>query len=145
MERHNYVRSGKFKNVNCGYALINGIVFGSIYDAEAYCTRENLDVNTWIEADSPEVLSRCQQIAKITLPGLRLLKDNCSILFRSLCAMSEKKATARDEAEKTHELGWEVHNDWVIRAGGKVSGCYDCMELVSEYIATLERIIRIKL
>lgn len=145
MKHHNYVRVGKFKNINCGYALVNGIVFGSVYDAEEYCTREGLDVNTWIEADSPEVLSRCQQIAKNSLPGLRLLKDRCSVGFDLRSDDVKVKAKARDAAKGKHELGWEVHNAWVEEAIGTVSGFDDCMMYIYGYIETLERILRIKM
>lgn len=139
------MRSGKFKNINCGCALVNGIVFSSVYAAETYCTREGLDVNMWIEADSPEVLSCCHQIAKISLPGLRLLKDTCLAEFYLLSDDVAAKTKARDVAESKHELEWEVHNGWVDRAGGAVSGFYDCMKYIDRYIETLERILRIKL
>lgn len=44
MDKHNYVKSGKFKNYNCPYALARGIVFPSIHAAEAYCTANGLEV-----------------------------------------------------------------------------------------------------
>lgn len=140
---HNYVRAGKFKNVNCGYALVRGIVFGSIFDAEEYCTSQGYDVNAWVEADDPSVLVRCQQIARDTLPRLRLLRNNASVLFYELCAKCQAEAAARDSAKEKRQIGWEVHEDWVHEACGKVSGCHECANLINTYIMTLERISRI--
>ena len=141
---HKYVRSGKFKNTNCGYALVNEIVFGSVFEAEEYCTREGLDVNAWIEADDPEVLARCQQIAATSLPTLRKLQADCRAVFDRLCKASRQRAAERDAAAEKRELGWEVYQDWVLQAGGEVGGCYDCMKAVDDYIMTLERVRRIK-
>lgn len=140
---HQYVKHGKFKNINCGYALVNGIVFGSIYDAEEYCSAHGYDVNTSIEADNPETLKRCQQIAKAALPGLRFLKEQCSELFYLFSDEVKAKADARDKAKVRRELGWEVHQEWVLQAIGKTSGCHDCMTKIMDYIFMLERILRI--
>ena len=81
---HKYVRSGKFKNTNCGYALVRGIVFGSIYEAEEYCTAKGYDPDVWIEADSDAVLSRCQQIARAALPCLCQALEEQRILCETL-------------------------------------------------------------
>lgn len=140
---HNYVRVGKFRNVNCGYALVQGIVFGSVFEAEEYCTSQGYDVNAWIEADDPKVLAQCQQIARNMLPGLRLLRNNASVLFYDLCAKCTAEAEARDSAKEKREIGWEVHEDWVHEACGKVSGCHECMSIIDAYIMILERISRI--
>lgn len=144
MERHNYVGNGKFCNANCPYALVNGIVFPSIYAAESYCTREGLDVNTSIRSDDPEVLAECQRIARATLPMLREIRKHFRISWAGVRKAVEEKATARDAAEAKHELGWEVYQDWVLEAVGRSTGFYDCMVLIDPYIDMLERVLRLK-
>lgn len=141
---HKYVRSGKFKNTNCGYALVRGIVFGSIYEAEEYCTAKGYDPDVWIEADSDAVLSRCQQIARAALPCLCQALEVQRILCETLGREARAEAAALDAAKEKHELGWEVHRDWLQHAAGKVGGCYDGMEIIHRRITMLERIIRIK-
>jgi hypothetical protein len=141
---HKYVRSGKFKNTNCGYALVRGIVFGSIYEAEEYCTAKGYDPNVWIEADSDAVLSRCQQIARAALPCLCQALEEQRILCEILGREARAEAAALEAAKEKHELGWEVHRDWLQHAAGKVGGCYDGMEIIRRRITMLERIIRIR-
>ena len=143
MDRHNYVRVGKFKNGNCPYALVNGIVFSSIFDAESYCTREGLDVNTNIRSDDPEVLVECQRIARATLPMLREIREHFRRSWADVRAEVQEKAAARDTAKKKQELGWQVHQDWVLEAVGKSTGFYDCMVLINPYIETLEKVLRL--
>lgn len=144
MDRHNYVRVGKFKNSNCPYALVNGIVFPSIFDAESYCTREGLDVNTSIRSDDPEVLAECQRIARATLPLLREIQKHFRRSWDGVRAEVSEKAAARDVAKEKHELGWQVYQDWVLEAVGKSTGFYDCMVLIGPYIETLEKVLRLK-
>lgn len=137
-------RSRKFKNTNCGYALVRDIVFGSIYEAEEYCTANGYDPNVWIEADSDAVLSKCQQIARAALPCLCQARDEQKILFETLCRETRAEAAAFEAAKEKHELGWEVHRDCLQHAIGKVDGCYAGMEIICRRITMLERIIRIK-
>lgn len=141
---HKYVRSGKFKNTNCGYALVRGIVFGSIYEAEEYCTAKGYDPDVWIEADSDAVLSRCQQIARAALPCLCQALEEQRILCETLGHEARAEAAALEAAEEKHELGWEVHRNWLQHAAGKVGSCYDGMEIIHRRITMFERIIRIK-
>lgn len=141
---HKYVRSGKFKNTNCGYALVRGIVFGSIYEAEEYCTAKGYDPDVWIEADSDAVLSRCQQIARAALPCLCQALEEQRILCETLGHEARAEAAALEAAEEKHELGWEVHRNWLQHAAGKVGGYYDGMEIIHRRITMFERIIRIK-
>ena len=144
MEGHKYVRVGKFRNSNCPYALVNGIVFPSIFDAEGYCTREGLDVNTCIQSDDPEVLAECQRIARATLPMLREIQKRLHRGWDGVRKDVDEKAAARDAAEAKHELGWKVHQDWVLEAVGRCTGFYDCMVLIGPYIETLEKVLRLK-
>lgn len=139
---HNYVKPGKFKNYNCGYALVDGIVFPSVYAAESYCTRNKLDVDAHIQADDPSVLAECKRIARTTLPVLRDLQAKCRRKWAQVRQDCDTKAAARDEAERKNELGWEVHQDWVLEAVGQVAGFYDCMKVIGPYIDVLENVLR---
>ena len=143
MTDHKYVKQGKFKNVNCPYALVSGIVFPSIYAAESYCTREGLDVNVWIQSDDPEVLQECKRIARTTLPVLMALRDASRIEWDKLRSDVHEKAKRRDAAKERRELGWEVHQSWVDTAIGKVDGYYKHMILLNGYIDTLQKVLRI--
>lgn len=69
---------------------------------------------------------------------------DCNAIFDHLYETSRQKAAERDAAAVKLELGWEVYQDRVLRAGGEVGGCYDCMRAVDNYIMALERIRRIK-
>lgn len=76
MDSAPFCRAGKFKNVNCGYAMVHDKVFCSIREAEVYCHKNNIDMNSQIRADDPEVLKKCKAIVKTSLPLLEMmLKD----------------------------------------------------------------------
>lgn len=141
MTDHKYVKQGKFKNVNCPYALVSGIVFPSIYAAESYCTREGLDVNVWIQSDDPEVLQECKRIARTTLPVLMALRDASRIEWDKLLDDVKLKAERRDAAKERHEIGWEVHQSWVDAAIGKVDGFHEHMKMLDGYIDTLRKVL----
>lgn len=141
---HKYVKSGKFKNINCGYALVRDIVFGSIYEAEEYCAVKGYDPDVWIEADSNEALSKCQQIARAALPCMRRLLEDQQVLYGTICKKARAEAEALRAAEEKRELGWEVHRDWTQHATGAVGGCYDSMVLLRKHIEMFERVVRIK-
>ena len=133
MKAHNYVRPGKFKNVNCPYALVRGIVFPSIYAAESYCTAHKLDVNTEIEADDPRILAKCKQIAEFTLPMLHAAQERFRSNWNSLRADCHAKTTARNEAQ--------ARQDEATEALGKSNGVYSGMVLLQTYITTLENVL----
>lgn len=141
MDRHVYVKTGKFKNVNCGYALVGGIVFPSIFAAEEYCTREGLDPNVWVEADDPAVLQKCQDIARATLPMLREIRAE---LRRGWVGELEavNRADAALDAAKM-DLGRSYYQDRVIKASGEAHGYHSCMVKMEPYIETLDRIQRL--
>lgn len=141
MKSHNYVRPGKFKNVNCPYALVRGIVFPSIYSAESYCTAHGLDVNTEIESDDPRVLAKCRQIAEFTLPMLRGIQEHYQEYFNSKIKDADKKVELRNTSRDNGTLGWEVLQDWVIAATGEISGVGSCINMLYSCMDTLEKIL----
>lgn len=143
MERHTYVRTGKFKNVNCGYALVNGIVFPSVYAAEEYCTREGLDVNTWIKADDPAVLVECKRIAAVTLPSLREMQKQAQRQWEAIREDLQLKSAARNKARDENQYSWElwVREERVHEGIGKVHGFYDCMKIIDDYAWSLQGVL----
>ena len=143
MKAHNYARPGKFKNTNCPYALVRGIVFSSIYEAESYCTAHKLDVNTEIEADDPRVLAKCKQIAEFTLPTLRAAQDNIKSVWNGVQADVQRKIADRNEARERHDMLLSMYQDDATEALGKSNGFYACMILLQPYIDTLERVLRL--
>lgn len=132
----------QFNNVNCGYALVDNLVFDSIRAAENYCISQGYDP-AWVEADSDDALLKCKQIASTALPCLRHLLDEQRKLFETLCKRSRSEGATLDAAKAKHELGWEVHEEWANHAAGEVSGCYSSMDLLHKRINTYERIMRI--
>ena len=141
METHNYVKRGKFKNSNCGYALVRGIVFSSIYEAESYCTAHNLDVNTEIESDNPLALAKCKQIAVATLPILRALQEHSQSIWVSLRTDFHAKIKRRNEARVYHDFLVSLYEEEAAESLGKSNGFYCGMVLLRNYINTLENVL----
>lgn len=135
------VRPGKFKNINCPYALVRGIVFPSINTAVSYCIAHNLDVNTEIESDDPRVLAKCKQIADFTLPVLRATQEHFRGEWNNLRGDCHRKITARNEAQARHDLCMSAYRDDATEAVGKSNGFYSGMVLLQGYITTLEKVL----
>jgi hypothetical protein len=144
MKTHNYVKPDKFKNSNCGYALVRGIVFSSIYEAESYCTAHKLDVNTEIESDNPLVLAKCKQIAATTLPMLRLLQEQFRDKYDNLQKEYSIKNKARNEAETQGDMRLSLYQSYVTESIGKIDGFFHGMGLIDTYINTLENVLLLK-
>lgn len=144
MSEHKYCKPGKFKNVNCPYAIVDGIVFNSIFEAEEFCTREGLDPNYCIESDSEEALKKCKETAAAALPVLYETRCRYQRIFHELLKDDSAKADAVNDPEKMKELGSSVYRFWLQEAQGKVSGFYMAMEDLNKQIEMLERINRIR-
>lgn len=62
----------KFKNKAIPYAKVGRRVFGSLFNAEAFCSEQGLDVNSAIEyGENPELKKEVQEIAKYQKAVLR--------------------------------------------------------------------------
>lgn len=141
---HKYVRVGKFSREYDRYALVDdGIVFGSIYQAEDYCTLYDLDPNECIEADDKKVLLRCQQIAHTVLPTLRFLRDELIAEHEIISRKRDIKLGELRRANTEHKIGRSVYNDYYKEAFGKVEGCRECITIISRYIYMLECVTRL--
>ena len=75
----------KFKNKAIPYAKVGRRVFGSLFNAETFCSDHGLDVNSAIEyGEIPELKNEVQEIAKYQKAVLRevlhRLEKRCSFL-----------------------------------------------------------------
>jgi len=60
----------KFKNKAIPYAKVGRRVFGSLFNAETFCSDHGLDVNSAIEyGEIPELKNEVQEIAKYQKSG----------------------------------------------------------------------------
>ncbi len=141
---HKYVRVGKFSREYDRYALVDGIVFGSIYQAEDYCTLYGVDPNACIDADDDRVLLRCQQIAHTVLPTLRFLRDELIARHEILGSKRDTKRNELRQANAERKIGRSVYNDYYKEAFGKVEGCRECITIISRYIYMLECVTRLQ-
>lgn len=142
---HKYVRTGKFSREYDRYALADRIVFGSIYQAEDYCTLYGLDPNVYIKADDEKVLLRCQQIARTVLPTLRFLRDELIAKHEILGSERDIKREELRRADAERKIVRSVYNDYYKEAFGKVEGCQECIAIISRYIYMLECVTRLKM
>lgn len=141
---HTYCRDGKFKNVNCPFALVGGRVFGSIFEAEQYCTDHTLDPNTWVESGSPEALARCKEIAKQTMPMLELWQEQMSAEYSSMLDKATREVNELRAAQAKKEIGWEVHQQRVNEIVGAIHGYNKAQNYLNQQWETLFRILQIE-
>ena len=152
MDRHIYCRTGRFKNVNAPYAIVNGVVFKSIYEAESYCQELGLDPNLLIESDDPRALAKCRDVALKSIP---ILKE----LIRRQTAFSQGKQEEVErfwtehafcvEREKANpnistQVSREMMYEYAVNAGNELVGCLQELAIAREYLYDLERIVRMK-
>lgn len=150
--KHNYVRAGKFKHVNCPYALVNGIVFRSIFDAESYCTTTGLDVNEYIESDDPRVLAKCAQIAVFSLPVLRESLRRAERQREIIHADEQKIVVERDswqaaldaKADLWSSVQLKLCKERLEHKIGEWMGCWEAIKILRYDIETLESVIRLR-
>ena len=118
-------------------------MFGSIYQAEDYCTLYGVDPNACIDADDDRVLLRCQQIAHTVLPTLRFLRDELIARHEILGSKRDTKRNELRQANAERKIGRSVYNDYYKKASGKVEGCQECIAIISRYIYMLECVTRL--
>lgn len=150
--RHIYCRVGKFKNVNAPYAIVNGIVFKSIYEAESYCQELGLDPNISIESDDPRALAKCRDVALKSIPILKeLIRRQESVLHENQEDVDRlwREYGVCVEREKAYpnistRVDRELASERAVAAGNKLDGCLHTLAVVSKYLYDLECIVRLK-
>lgn len=128
------------KNVNCGYALVENMIFSSIRDAEVYCNSKGIDVGR-IKYDDRDVLNECKMIAGVTLPLLEEIKEHINRELYSARDSFNKTVRARDEEKNRNQIGWDMMSEELInRAIGTLEGIYRCLDILYTYIHMIERV-----
>lgn len=144
MSAHKYGFRGK--SSNCPFALVRGVVFLSVFDAKEYCRREGLNADMWIRTGDPDTLAECEQIARVTLPVLREIRERFREQFDHSIATSHKKLEEVVAMEPTHdaldEARHQVKRESWIRETGRVNSLYGSLVMLSQYIDTLEKVLR---
>lgn len=128
-------------NVNCGYALVNGIVFSSVGEAEKYCSEHAGLSDKDIQTDSPVVLAKCQTIARTSLPMLKEILSKFEDAWLEELSNTKKQIEIRDSAKKSADVFLELYQHNVSESTGKMTGRYESMLLLQSYISVLESII----
>lgn len=128
----------KFKNKAIPYAKVGRRVFGSLFNAETFCSEHGLDVNSAIEyGENPELKKEVQEIAKYQKAVLR------EVLER----LEKRCATLRDEAIRFHnalgtclplDRGY-VESRW-HEAIAKNTATHEAREMVWAVVEELERL-----
>ena len=129
-------------NVNCGYAIVRGIVFPSVAEAEKYCRDHELDPKCWLHADSPTALAECKRAAHAALPILRYLLDLLARDMQRMDADIEAKLAARDRVYKESPLpiDAEGYQARLAEACNKALGYGEAERVVRNMVNELNRI-----
>lgn len=135
MMNHQY---SKFKNKAIPYAKVGRRVFVSLFNAEAFCSEHDLDVNSAIEyGENPELKKEVQEIAKYQK----------AILREVLKRLEKRCATLRDEVNGLHtSLGTCLPPDRgyienrLHEAVAKNTATHEAREMVWVVLEELERL-----
>ena len=124
----------------CGYYLIDHnsheYLFHDWRKAISFCEENELDPNTVIQTNSPEIFVRCKELALSRLKELDIAKDLLQKKFYEAIAESEKMSKTITELEerlrKERSLHTQVEVDlqkeYRIRQSGVVHGLYEAMK-----------------
>ena len=127
-----------------GYYLIDGLdqeyVFSDFKRAVSFCEENGLDPNKDIQTNSPEVYTRCKEIALRNLKELDITKNLLQTLFdqaRDECDRMDKEIKALEERLKTErslycQVELDVQKENRIRQTGVVHGIYEAMKALEK-------------
>lgn len=151
MDRTPRCRSDKFHNINCGYAMVRDKVFCSIREAEVYCYKNSIDMNTWIRADDPKVLKECKTIVKVSLPLLEIMFKTLHDKWEANRTIIESRAERRDNLQSLADKGdlgasWDLDSakNELTEAIWTGHGLYEAMEEVRDQITDYRKILNIR-
>ena len=151
MDRTPFCKAGKFKNINCGYAMVHDKVFCSVREAEVYCHKNNIDMNTQIRADDPNVLKKCKAIVKSSLPLLDMMFKDIERKWNDNRKTIESCAETRDRLQKLSDEG-DLMASWDLDGAQRNlteavwigHGLYEAMEEMRDQINDYWKILDIK-
>lgn len=144
-------RHCNIKNKNCGYAMVQDKVFCSVIEAEYYCHMNDIDMNTWIRADDPEVLKECKAIVKAALPLLEMMFDELKKKWENNRKKIESCANVRDKLQGLADEG-DLMASWDLDGAKRElseaiwtgHGLYEAVKEVRDQINDYWKILRIK-
>lgn len=151
MDSAPFCRAGKFKNSNCGYAMVHDKVFCSIREAEVYCHKNGIDMNSQIRSDDPEVLKKCKTIVKTSLPLLEMMLKDIERKWNENRKSIESCAETRNRLQELADAGnlsasWDLDGAQrnlteVIWIG---HGLYEAVDEMRSQINDYRKILNIK-
>lgn len=151
MDKTPFCKVGKFKNINCGYAMVQDKVFCSIREAEVYCHKNDIDMNVWIRADDSKVLKECKTIVKASLPLLELMFKDIERKWNDNRKTIKSCADTRDRLQKLSDEG-DLSASWDLDGAQRSlteaiwigHGLYEAMEEMRDQINDYWKILDIK-
>jgi uncharacterized small protein (DUF1192 family) len=127
-----------FKNKAIPYAKVGRRVFTSLFDAEEYCTKNGLDVNTAIEYREDQALKdQTQEIAKYQKAILREVQDR---LDARCAALREQIDRDKAALETCHHLEDKFYQEKLAETCAKSGATYEAREIVWAVLEDLEKL-----
>ena len=132
---HQYSR---FKKKNIPYAKVGRRVFINLFNAETFCSKHGLDMDSAIEyGENTELKRKVEEIAKYQKPILRevieRLENRCAVLHEEIKRHS-------DSLENCHPLDRGFLEDQLNKAISKNDGTHEAREIVWDLLEELERL-----
>lgn len=132
---HQYSR---FKKKNIPYAKVGRRVFINLFNAETFCSKHGLDMDSTIEyGENTELKRKVEEIAKYQKPILRevieRLENRCAVLHEEIKRLS-------DSLENCHPLDRGFLEDQLNKAISKNDGTHEAREIVWDLLEELERL-----
>ncbi|SCJ70148.1 Uncharacterised protein [uncultured Flavonifractor sp.] len=132
---HQYSR---FKKKNIPYAKVGRRVFINLFNAETFCSKHGLDMDSAIEyGENTELKRKVEEIAKYQKPILRevieRLENRCAVLHEEIKRLS-------DSLENCHPLDRGFLEDQLNKAISKNDGTHEAKEIVWDLLEELERL-----
>lgn len=132
---HQYSR---FKKKNIPYAKVGRRVFINLFNAETFCSKHGLDMDSAIEyGENTELKRKVEEIAKYQKPILRevieRLENRCAVLHEEIKRLS-------DSLENCHPLDRGFLEDQLSKAISKNDGTHEAREIVWDLLEELERL-----
>ena len=132
---HQYSR---FKKKNIPYAKVGRRVFINLFNAETFCSKHGLDMDSAIEyGENTELKRKVEEIAKYQKPILRevieRLENRCAVLHEEIKRLS-------DSLENCHPLDRGFLEDQLNKAISQNDGTHEAREIVWDLLEELERL-----
>jgi hypothetical protein len=135
MTGHEY---SNFKNKNIPFAKVKRRVFGSLFNAEEYCTKNGLNVNSDIEYGEDQALkATVQEIAKYQKAILREVIER---LDNRCGALREQVERDKSNLETCHHLDDQYYQDKLAETIATHTATHDARVIVWKLLEELERV-----